>query len=983
MKQFKPSLIIQILFLIFSITLSYGQAFTCKADLKYSMQPGKNIQMYPSDFIDLSNVNDKEYTLEIKDQNNNVVVGNKINYSAQSKIYTASVTNISTQNVCWTEFSVLPANNAHPIANCKANLVASVAPFVVTLNPLTVNQMSINYVSLFLNKSTFDCDDLGENKVKLSAVGADNVISQCECVVDIQDKLAPIVVMKGNVSIVLNALVPYVLTADEVGTYSDNCDFTSVQIVPSQITCNSPNPTTVKLIVKDKAGNTVSASTQVSYTTTNINHAIACNDQIEIKVAPTSIITITPAMVLEGNYSCNTNFEVKLSHNGLNYPKPELNWDDAGKTILYSVTDKNTNNTCWGHLNVIKTDACNKPFVVCDTKCPETTAGDCSSGYTENDNLDWPCGFDMYVCDHNLIKKVSPENLFNFHGVALKNTKPQIVNFDCNTILMSYTDQTISINGINSLDTKIIRTWTVLDWLDAKTYTYVQVFRVFVKSLEICDTKPWNTPFGDCASGHTDTDAVEWPADITISFGTVSLVELRSNPAVHPNDVEPTLVENCSNNFEKTYSDQVTTIDNDTKKIIRTWSIYNWQTLQLATYIQTITVAIDGINQVCANTYYGEPIKDVNMGFGLTDQTGCTEITIPNGTNFAITPSKLGNAKEDVDIMDLVTIYEGILGIRELNPYQMVSADINNDGKVTASDLSELKKFIDGQITWPDNKVWKFIDKNYQISNTGVSTYTEYINTNDLIYNNKFIGIKIGDVNGSYSAEMDANSPVFTVIKADDIALNKGESYQTSLSSDRNQSLVAVKLEFDIKNKGITVQNVQSDVLSGFDAEKNVIISEDKIYISWAINLESTPQGISLRNNEDFIKFTYTSNKNSIISDVLVLNQEVTNQIKQSGDVDPADVNLFWDLKIVNGINDGAVSHLNVIPNPFSSNISVIGLNEDATYEMYNGAGIKIKSGIIPTDGQLEMTELQNGFYVVRIFENGKKPSLHKLIKLE
>jgi len=299
--------------------------------------------------------------------------------------------------------------------------------------------------------------------------------------------------------------------------------------------------------------------------------------------------------------------------------------------------------------------------------------------------------------------------------------------------------------------------------------------------------------------------------------------------------------------------------------------------------------------------------------------------------------------------------------------------------------LVYIRKMIDGEIdNWPFNTpVWKFLDKNHQIVNGLVTPYRDFINTNNLIYSNEFIGIKMGDVNGSYNADMGSNAPIFTVLKADDIALNKGETYQTSFSSDRNQSLVAVKLDFSIKDKGISIIDVESDVLPGFDKTKNVIITEDNIQISWAIDLDVTPQGVALRNNEDFLKFNYISNKNTIISDVIDLNQEVTNQIKQSGDVDPANVNLFWDLKIINGIAENPLSHLKVQPNPFYDYIQIVGLTTDANYEVSDASGRTLISGLVNGDGIVDLHALNNGFYILKISQNDKVHVTHKIIKLK
>lgn len=956
----------------------------CENDKHFAISPGQSLEMLPSDFLELSGFKEEWFILEIKDANGNVVPGNIINYELGTRNFQATVSDLST-NSCVSNFTISSKTSSNATAICNESVLLSVDNNGrATLPPFAINNGSEGFISLTISRSEFFCDDVGKNiKVKLSAYDSQNIISQCTCRVIVQDKLPPVLEMYDDVSVEINSFEPYIIQPEILANYYDNCGFESVQVIPNQITCNSPNPLTVKLILKDNSGAIVSANTTISYSVPNANTALICKEEITVEVNPFTPTKITSRLLLQGNYSCNANLKSVISYNGIIRSINEIKWEDAGKTFLGTVTDNNTGNICETDIIVTKISECSSTFVVCDTKCPDGNPGNCESGYSNSDNIDWPCNFDIYVCEGASADKLSPEELETIHGVPSKNVRPQIINFDCPVIYMTYSDLEIGLAPPPSQSKKIVRTWTVLDWLDAQTFEYTQIFKVFAEGLEICDTLPWNTPFGDCASGHTDSDAVEWPADITVNNSGVSLNALRTNPDVHPNDVEPRLVENCTSAYEITYFDVVTNIDEDTKLIERTWEIHNWVTTTTSAYIQNITLNYDNVNQVCAFTYYGEPINDVNMGLGVTDDAGCT--TFDFVENYNIPPTKTGNASDNVDIMDLVMVYEGVLNIRELNPYQKIAADINGNNGVSTLDLFYIKKMIDGEIdNWPFNTpVWKFLDKNHQIVNGLVTPYRDFINTNNLIYSNEFIGIKMGDVNGSYNADMGSNAPIFTVLKADDIAINKGETYQTSFSSDRNQSLVAVKLDFSIKDKGISVLDVESDVLPGFDKTKNVIITEDNIQISWAIDLDVTPQGVALRNNEDFLKFTYISNKNTIISDVIDLNQEVTNQIKQSGDVDPANVNLFWDLKIVNGIAENPLSQLKVQPNPFYDYIQIAGLTTDANYEVSDASGRTLISGMVNADGTVDLHALNYGFYILKISQNDRVQVTHKIIKLK
>lgn len=956
----------------------------CENDKHFAISPGQSLEMLPSDFLELSGFKEEWFILEIKDANGNVVPGNIINYELGTRNFQATVSDLST-NSCVSNFTISSKTSSNATAICSESVLLSVDNNGrATLPPFAINNGSEGFISLTISRSEFFCDDVGKNiKVKLSAYDSQNIISQCTCRVIVQDKLPPVLEMYDDVSVEINSFEPYIIQPEILANYYDNCGFESVQVIPNQITCNSPNPLTVKLILKDNSGAIVSANTTISYSVPNANTALICKEEITVEVNPFTPTKITPRLLLQGNYSCNANLKSVISYNGIIRSINEIKWEDAGKTFLGTVTDNNTGNTCETDIIVTKINECSSTFVVCDTKCPDGNPGNCESGYSNSDNIDWPCNFDIYVCEGASADKLSPEELETIHGVPSKNVRPQIINFDCPVIYMTYSDLEIGLAPPPSQSKKIVRTWTVLDWLDAQTFEYTQIFKVFAEGLEICDTLPWNTPFGDCASGHTDSDAVEWPADITVNNSGVSLNALRTNPDVHPNDVEPRLVENCTSAYEITYFDVVTNIDEDTKLIERTWEIHNWVTTTTSAYVQSITLNQDNLNQVCAFTYYEEPINNVNMGLGVTDASGCATLTFDPNIEYTIIPSKLGSAQDGVDIMDIILLYEAVLGFIELNPYQKISADVNRDGFLTASDLAEFRKFLDGVVTWPDDLVWTFVDKNYDFVNGGFFDFPYYINTKDLIYGNEFVGIKMGDINGSYYQDGFVSSPAYTVLKAEDNSLNNGERYETIFTSDRNQNLVAVKLEYLIRDKGINITNVTSELLPGFDPSKNVVITDDKIQISWGADLSVFPQGAGLRNNDELFKFEYFSNKNSVLSSILDLNPELDNSIKQSGTQDPASVNLHWESKIINGIADNPLSHLKVQPNPFYDYIQIAGLTTDANYEVSDASGRTLISGMVNADGIVDLHALNNGFYILKISQNDRVQVTHKIIKLK
>lgn len=129
------------------------------------------------------------------------------------------------------------------------------------------------------------------------------------------------------------------------------------------------------------------------------------------------------------------------------------------------------------------------------------------------------------------------------------------------------------------------------------------------------------------------------------------------------------------------------------------------------------------------------------------------------GGEYAVAPYKNDLPLEGVSTLDLVLIQRHILQAEALkSPYQIIAADVNKDDKVSASDLLQLRKLILGIYSaFPNNTSWRMIDKNYVFPDPKDPFLTLFpekyfipsLNENMLV---NWVGVKTGDVNGSYTA---------------------------------------------------------------------------------------------------------------------------------------------------------------------------------------------------------------------------------------
>jgi hypothetical protein len=162
-------------------------------------------------------------------------------------------------------------------------------------------------------------------------------------------------------------------------------------------------------------------------------------------------------------------------------------------------------------------------------------------------------------------------------------------------------------------------------------------------------------------------------------------------------------------------------------------------------------------------------ITNESMQPDTTDQRGEYLIGgLSEGTGYNIAPFDDLNHREGVSTLDLVMIQKHLLGKAKLNsPYKIIAADANKSGHLTALDLLEIRKLILGINTrFPNNTSWRFVDSDYSFvdpynpfeqafpESIWVDSVTGGVDTAD------FVGIKIGDVNGSFFQKRSSGSQI-------------------------------------------------------------------------------------------------------------------------------------------------------------------------------------------------------------------------------
>lgn len=240
-------------------------------------------------------------------------------------------------------------------------------------------------------------------------------------------------------------------------------------------------------------------------------------------------------------------------------------------------------------------------------------------------------------------------------------------------------------------------------------------------------------------------------------------------------------------------------------------------------------------------------------GFYLNDN-------LTMGNNYTITPSKNINPLNGVTTYDLVLISKHILGIQLLDsPYKIIAADANRSGTLTALDLVLLRSLILHSIdNLPNNTSWRFVDAHYEFDDPSQPLLENFLESMECINLTEselgmdFIGIKVGDVNGTASpnnfATTDTREKEGTMIlHTNNILLEKNKvtripifarnldeitGFQFTLNFDPNQ-IEFLNIEKNIlekENFGFNFQEEGVITCSWIKENQNEILSQDPLF---------------------------------------------------------------------------------------------------------------------------------------------------------
>ena len=277
-------------------------------------------------------------------------------------------------------------DNIAPTVNTQDIIIELDANGSTTITADQINNSSTDNCeieTLELDITTFDCTNVGENTITLTATDSSGNSTNASAIVTVLDNIAP-TVNTQDIIIELDANGIATITADQINNNStDDCEIETLELDITTFDCTNVRDNTVTLTVTDSSGNSANASAVV---TVQDNIAPTVNTQnIIVELDANGIATITADQI---NNNSTDNCEIET----LELDITTFNCTNVGdNTVTLTVTDTNGNNSNATAIVTVKeliapTINCATPFTIQldETGSATITADQIDNGSTDN-----------------------------------------------------------------------------------------------------------------------------------------------------------------------------------------------------------------------------------------------------------------------------------------------------------------------------------------------------------------------------------------------------------------------------------------------------------------------------------------------------------------------------------------------------------------------------------------------------------------------
>jgi hypothetical protein len=605
-----------------------------------------------------------------------------------------------------------------PTAICEDLLIDFANSFEVTITPDQIDNGSFDdcgSVTLSLSQTVFTCDQFIENgSVPVTLTVTDACGNSSTCIAQVMGQGGVLAIdCPDDIIIYLepgecSAFVNYQVTAEAI------CGGAPVLTQTDNTGLTSGDAFPIGTTIQTWTASNNSSEVSCSFNITVFEYVgpvvLGCNDTINVSADANCEAHIFADMILEGDqYGCYDDFIITIENVGTDtgwivFPVIDL----IGGCYNVTITDPDSGNSCWG---VVCIEDKLAPQIICACPPGEDGADTCQISCLEVDLL--------------------------LNGNIPANLYPQIIDNCGYTLEVS----DIELNDEGCGEGTVIVSWLVTD-NSGHTAACDQEFEILPLSADSLVFPP--NYVGDCGSS-SDPDVTGWPQiggyDLTDDAGLCNLfLGYWDKP-----------LEDCGGG----------------EKILRTWTILDWCTLELIESQQIIKLSdTQGPELVCpnnltvgtdfwycyANVSVPKPLahdecSDV-VSYSLTSSAGTI---VQFGNNYVINGLELGTHFLTWTVTDLcgnsstcsftITVIDDVVPVANCDFHTIVS--LTNDGPMGIT-LVPAEVFDDGSydncgpVTFRARRMDSCIDFDWTTNGSCVDDIPNgFVNANDQGTNHK------------------------------------------------------------------------------------------------------------------------------------------------------------------------------------------------------------------------------------------------------
>jgi hypothetical protein len=326
-------------------------------------------------------------------------------------------------------------------------------------------------------------------------------------------------------------------------------------------------------------------------------------------------------------------------------------------------------------------------------------------------------------------------------------------------------------------------------------------------------------------------------------------------------------------------------------------------------------------------TEAGQTVSQVSVSFSsnqpeypraiMTGSNGQYAMSHLEYMNYEVSANKDNDYTNGVSTLDLVLIQRHILNQQKLNsPYKLIAADATNDGRVTAADITELRKLILGVTNdLPNNTSWRFPIAAQTMDAENPWPFAEVISIPTLtedMSNQNFVAVKVGDVNGSVTANvsdpaLESRSAKVVRFTAEDRNVAAGESVAVAISGADFADVYGY--QFTMSLNGASFAEIVPGAVD-MTANNIGVLASDVVTMSYA-----SRNGVTVSDDETLFTVVLKAEKAGRLSEMMSIGSAVTKAEAYTGaDLQVSNVTLSMRTKEVTA--DVAELFQNE-PNPF------------------------------------------------------------------